>query len=243
MAVIEPGAAEREWLAATEAGAARREWLAATEPSAGGREWLAALPGFQSHHRSVLTWPALIEGAGTELADAVLHSGARVLAFGVPFPDTLVGDVAHETVTVWTVDPDGRTPAASATPTPEQWSQMVELWRATGITVLAGSARDHPSWTHALCFNPLDPPGHVVATASTQQLPHPITELGARILMCAVATSPDHRKKGAAAQCVRALTAGRRAAALVEAGSQSARFFQHLGWRPDSVAHLYRYGA
>ncbi|MET9361755.1 GNAT family N-acetyltransferase [Streptomyces sp. NPDC006632] len=208
---------------------------------------MAALPGFQSHHRSVLTWPALIEDAGAELADAVLHSGARVLAFGSPFPDALVRDVEHETVTVWTVAPDARPapeiPAARAsttTPVPEQWIRMAALWRATGITVLADSARDHTSWTHA---RRLDPRGHVIATASVQQLTCPVTESGARLLVCAVATSPDHRKKGAAAHCVRAVTAGRRAAALVEAGSQSARFFERLGWRPATVAHLYRYGS
>ncbi|WP_330334621.1 hypothetical protein OHS33_35895 [Streptomyces sp. NBC_00536] len=203
----------------------------------------------------MLTWPALIEGAGTELADAVLHSGARVLAFGAPFPDPLVHDVAHETVTVWTVEPGAHPPegrastgtgtgtrtaagTATATPTPEQWSQMAALWRGTGITVLAESARDHASWTHARC---LDLRGRVVATASAQQLPGPVTGSGARLLVCAVATSADHRNRGAGARCVRAVTAGRRAAALVEAGSPSGRFFQRLGWAPATVAHLYRY--
>jgi Acetyltransferase (GNAT) family len=215
---------------------------AARPRAATGQEWVAGLPGFHSHHRSVLTWPSLIEGAGMELADAVLHSGARVLAFGAPFPDALVHDVEHETVTVWTVDPDGRTAAeaATATPAPGHWAEMTALWRATGITVLAGSARDHASWTHARC---LDPPGRVVATASAQQLPGPVTASGARLLVCAVATSPGHRKKGAGAHCVRAVTAGRRAAALVEAGSHSARFFERLGWAPATVAHLYRYGS
>ncbi|GAA0674445.1 hypothetical protein GCM10010193_29210 [Kitasatospora atroaurantiaca] len=225
--------------------------MVVTEPAA---DWLHSVAGVQSHHRSLLLWPDLLDGAGWSRVRPLLHTGARILSLGRPLPDGESAALRAVPLEVWGADaPDGPPGGAACdvpgpacdvpgpacdVPGPAEWQQLAALWQQAGLTPLPPTARDDPSWSHARIHRD----GRPVAAAGAQQLLAPLGESGARLLVCSVVCEPAARRTGAARRCVQALTAGRGgAAALLEPGSGSDRFFAGIGWRPVGRAYLYRY--
>jgi len=211
--------------------------VAVTAPAA---DWLHSVAGVQSHHRSLLLWPDVLDGTGWSGVRPLLHTGARILSLGRPLPDGESAALQAVPLEVW----GGRTPAGppegadSDVPGQAEWQQLAALWQQAGLTPLPPTARADPAWSHAR----IQRNGRPVAAASAQQLLAPLGESGAGLLVCSVACEPAGRRTGAARRCVQALTAGRgEAAALLEPGSGSDRFFAGIGWRPVGSAYLYRY--
>lgn len=171
----------------------------------------------------------------------MLHTGARVLSLGTPFPAAVVADVHTMTLEIWTM---GERPCVGGhdddvsigEPSPGEWAELVAMSRAVGLTPLAGSARCHPQWRHARVRGR----SGLVAAASVQGLAAEVAG-GPRRLVCSVMSAPPSRHRGAARQCVDAAAAGAPAAALVERGAASGGFFARLGWAATGTAHLYCY--
>lgn len=202
--------------------------------------WLRAIEGVQSHHRSLLIWPDLVADENWPDVRQLLYTGARILCLGRPMPGAESTVLPAVTLDVWgggrSAEPAGE-PDTSAAGHAE-WRQLTELWEQVRLTPLPPTARLDPAWRHAR----LHRSGRLVASASVQHLAAPLGESGARLLICSVACDPAARRSGAARQCVQALTARRgEAAALVEPGTGSDRFFARLGWQPVGNAYLYRY--
>ncbi|WP_113704622.1 hypothetical protein [Nonomuraea lactucae] len=197
------------------------------------------MSGVQFHHRSLLCWPELLTEEGRRRIRTLLHTGARVLSLGAPFPATVVADVHTVPLTVWTVDErpgSGGEGALIFEPGFAEWAELTAMSREVGLTPLAGSARRHPEWRHARVRHEHG----LVAAASAQDLAAEVAG-GPRRLVCSVMSAPAFRHSGAARRCVDAAVAGAGAAALVEPRADSGGFFARLGWAPTATAHLYRY--
>jgi hypothetical protein len=174
----------------------------------------------------------------------LLHTGARILCLGRPMPEAESAALPAVEIQVW----EGGTLAGPADASaggpdtssvgPDEWQDLTALWAGAKLTPLPPTARLDPAWSHAR----LRRGGRLVASASVQQLAAPLGSADARLLICSVACDLAERRSGAARQCVHALTACRgAAAALLEPGTGSDRFFVRLGWQPVGSAYLYRY--
>lgn len=215
--------------------------MLAAEPATG---WLRAMAGVQSHHRSLLIWPDLVADGDWPDLRRLLYTGARILSVNRPMPAAESAPLRAVELAVWGHGTTAGTAGGPAdgpdtsTAGPAEWQHLTALWQRADLTPLPPTTRLDPAWRHAR----LRRAGRLVAAASVQRLAAPLGETQARRLICSVACEPSARRSGAARQCVQALTdTPGEAAALLEPGTGSDRFFARLGWRPVGRAYLYRY--
>lgn len=212
-------------------------------------------PGVETHRRSLLVWPTLLDDSASALLRVIATTGARLLVFDEQLPAELTGGMPPVALTSWCDDtapgPDGvagtRDPNAGA-PGSSRWSEIVALHRECGLVPLPPAVRAASEWRHTwLADGSHDRPdgrsdGGLLAAASMQQVANPIGPAGARHLVACVATRPAVRRRGAAARCVAAVraAAGGPCAAITE-NRAAARFFEHVGWRRYQTVWLYRW--
>lgn len=215
----------------------------------------ALAAGIETHRRSLLVWPTLLDDSAAALLRVVATTGARLLAFDEPLPAELTGGMPPVALTSWCDDtapgPDtmaGNREPSAGTPGGSRWSEIVALHRECGLVPLPPSVRAASEWRHAwLADGSHDQPdarsgGDVVATASMQQVTNPIGPAAARHLVACVATRPAARRRGVAARCVAAVRAAAAGpCAAITENRVAAGFFEHVGWRRYQTVWLYRW--
>ncbi|WP_202232086.1 hypothetical protein [Actinacidiphila reveromycinica] len=201
--------------------------------------WLHGLPGIQSHQRSLLVWPDLLGAAGAAWVGSLLFTGTRLLSLGAPLPVPARRAPQPVRLAVWGGPGAEAPPQGVWTQTPDRpcWERMTGLWTAAGLTPLPPSARSAADWRHAGRGQGTE----LAGCASAQQLMAPLGATGARRLVCSVVSDPARRRTGVARACVRAVAGGAGAAALLEPGSGSDRFFAALEWTPVGDAYFYHH--
>lgn len=204
--------------------------------------------GVQSHGRSLLVWPELLDLAGEQLLRGVVPFGARVIAFG-PVPP--VGDLpvwpgkpltSRYDIYRWRPSAGGAVPdfADSTCGCDRCHAGVQALQRAGGLTPLPALVLERGSgWRHAVVAERHTP----VAVASAQLLAWPLPDVstGAVRLVAGVAVAPGRRRAGLGGAVVERVVAGPDAAvALVAAADRPARrFFEALGWDQRGAVATY----
>lgn len=190
--------------------------------------------GIQSHGRSVIVWPTLLDESGVALLRCLVGFGIRIIVFGEVkecpiWPGEIEGEYLHVLAYFPSVGLIGS----------KQYSisntiihDVQTLQRECSLIPLPKSVYKNPiGWRH----NALYSDNILVASASLQQLRYtPDATTCPTSLLCSVAVSPYWQRKGLGRGIISGLLDSANTPtviALVEMHSnRSLSFFEKLGW-------------